>query len=52
MKATAQLHDLAHSLWLGNITESLGSSQSHGLYIDGLALSGRLAAMQFGRQEK
>ncbi len=50
--ATPQLHDLDQSLWLDNITGGLGSSQTHGPYIDDLAVTARAAAMQIGRQEK
>jgi hypothetical protein len=52
MKTTPQLLDLDQSLCLDNITGGLGSSQTHGLFIDDPAVTARASAIQIGRQEK
>jgi hypothetical protein len=52
MITTQQVDDLGRNRRLDNITSAVGSSQTHGLYIDDLAVSARTAAMQFSWQEK
>jgi hypothetical protein len=52
MKTKRQLDDLGRNRRLGNFTGGLGSSQTHGLYTDDLAVTARDATMQISRQEK